>query len=1169
LVELLLRATESGIALPESLASEAEIFEAVWAALVRQHERIVRNVSPDDREAALMAVSRRLVTRAGAGGVPGAALPTLRSDGILLSRGRATAWQTTDSFASDVLRDFATARLLLGEGLTVLVASSGPRWAIRAARLYAQARLSQSVVNGAGAIRETWRDLRTEFAALAEAHGPRWAELPWEALISAGWAAKALAAICSELQSNPGSRDELVRCVHQRFTTAGAADPMLVAPVVAWFVDAGQLTERPAAYRDDPIAELVLSWLRGVARAELRGRDVTVHRPLRRRLGEAFLAECLSDYPGTKCVEVLSLLGRDSNAATDDALRAVAARRPHDLLDVVEAVEAPVLLAKRAPALLAALVEAYYIEPEVEPSPWGSTLMDEGIRDHGPSGLDPLAAWYRGPFRSLLAKAPRWGLVVVERMLERAARDRTRTLEDLDHRSRRAPTERDVEMSLFGSELRRFVGDAHVWYWYRGSAVGPYPCMSALLALETVLDEMVQVGLTLREVAKWVMRDARTLATPGLLYGFLVRHIEKVTDELDDFLAVPEVWELELERTVHEGGLHVQGPDSEELVGRERRRWKPGEVASYLLISAAQRGDEAAVERLRGVGQRLLAASGGVGAAPHLKLRAAALDWDTYHVRPHEDGLLVEAKPPTEVEEELAPARKRSEITMRMYALMNRYRLRVVTPYRYAAADLPDETQLAADLETVQEIVDHLPDSANDVIRMSIGGLAAALVHAAINRRAVEGELLSSAVDLLIDCASNPYYGEFSSDRTIFPDSSDRKAALVLPSALLLMARFAKDGTPILGDDPPQQALEDAIRACATSLFLEVRVNAAEGLRWLLGYPCGRLPDGRCWHDPAWLAIEDASRSTVLGPFQNGRSEVETLEGDLVEALKSRPDKDLMLTHLAPAAASVLDAAATPTCIQARAARLVPVLLDAYGRAANAWARGRYDWPTEQQAAFASAVLRSAASGNGDLVVEMGVRLSNSPGALADFLGGLVIAATYEPEHAPVLGENWPKLMRLGLATVRQADSRRGSGTDELVRKLVPSPKAFVADADCIATLRRARAEWPSLDVVAESIDEWIVLARRAQMSVDVLVGLLQAQPLFSQAEPGLRWIRSLVVAADGTARTSGFLLVGWLRSLRESNVLDATTWSQYRTIVDALALGNYRGARELQRWDE
>lgn len=1170
LVELLLRAAESGSAVPESLSSEAEVFATVWAALVRRHERVVGNVSPDDREAALTGIARRMVTGAPAVVVPGAALATLRSDGILLSRGRTAAWQSSDNFVSDVLRDFTTARLLLGEGLGLLVRSSGSRWPIRAARLYAQARLSEAVPFGSEGILERWREVRAEFAALAEAHGPRWAELPWEALLRTGWASEALAAISSELQAEPSLRDELTRCIRQRFSSAGAADPMIAAPVVDWLLNSEPLAERRRGYREDPVGDLLLSWLRGVAREELSGQDVKGYGPLRVRVGGEFLAEAASEFPGGTCLEGLALLGSDSDARTDDALRAVAAEHPHQLLDVVEAVEAPVLLAMRNPTLLAELTEAYYIEPEEEPSPWGMSLMDEGIRHHGPSGgSGRLAAWYRGPFRPLLGKTPRRGLVVVERMLERAARDRTRSLQESDGGAGRPTTPMGVEMRLLGSESRLYAGDSHVWYWYRGSSVGPYPCMSALLALEGVMDGLVRMGTTVREVAEWLLRDAQTLATPGLLYGFLVRHIEKVTDELDDFLGNPEVWELEFRRIVNEGRLHVQGPDPEDLVGRERRRWNPANVAGYLVTTAAQRRDDAALERLRGVGRRLLEASGGTEAPAHVKQWAAGLDVDTYVLHPHEKGYIVEAKPPEEAEAALAPVRTQSERTGRMYGLMNRYRLRTLTPYRLAPADLPDDTQLTVDVETAQEIIEHLPDSPNDEIGISVGGLAAALVHGAANGRAVEGELLRDSVDLLIDCVLHPYLGEFPSDRSIFPDGSDRKAALVLPLALLLMDRSADSHGMLLGENPPQEALEEALRASATSLFLEVRWNAAESLRRLLDHPCGQLPDGRCWHEPGWLAVEAAARSTVLGPFRNGQRMVESLDRDPVEALANRPDNDLMLTHIAPAAASALDAAGMPSCIQVRAERLVPALLDGYGRAARVWDRGNYRWPLEQQAAFASAVVRSARAGRGGLMVEMATRLGDSPDALSGFLGGLIVAVTYEPELADVFGEQWPALMRLGLQTVRHADRRRRSDSEDLIRKLVPSPTTLVGDEDPVGSLQRARASWPSLDVVAESIDQWIVFAQEARMSVDSLVGLLQAQPLAKQAEAGLDWIRSLVVAEDGTARSSGFLLVEWLETLRDKKVLNPTTWPKYRTIVDALAFSDFRGARELQLRDE
>ena len=49
-----------------------------------------------------------------------------------------------------------------------------------------------------------------------------------------------------------------------------------------------------------------------------------------------------------------------------------------------------------------------------------------------------------------------------------------------------------IELDVPGTGMRRYIGDSHVWAWYRGSSVGPYPCMSALLALERFIDHMLE-----------------------------------------------------------------------------------------------------------------------------------------------------------------------------------------------------------------------------------------------------------------------------------------------------------------------------------------------------------------------------------------------------------------------------------------------------------------------------------------------------------------------------------------------------------------------------------------------------------------------------------------------------------------------------------------------------
>src|SRR5690606_6668836 len=119
--------------------------------------------------------------------------------------------------------------------------------------------------------------------------------------------------------------------------------------------------------------------------------------------------------------------------------------------------------------------EAYYIEKPTERHQFYSPL-DDGIRNHSGAGI-PMAAWYRGPFFCLLRGDFGLGLALIDKMLDGAARSRGGST---------------VRLDILGSD-HDFFGDEHVWGWYRGSTVGPYPCVSALLALEKHIDQFVSV----------------------------------------------------------------------------------------------------------------------------------------------------------------------------------------------------------------------------------------------------------------------------------------------------------------------------------------------------------------------------------------------------------------------------------------------------------------------------------------------------------------------------------------------------------------------------------------------------------------------------------------------------------------------------------------------------
>ena len=276
-----------------------------------------------------------------------------------------------------------------------------------------------------------------------------------------------------------------------------------------------------------------------------------------------------------------------------------------------------------------------------------------------------------------------------------------------------------------------------------------------------------------------------------------------------------------------------------------------------------------------------------------------------------------------------------------------------------------------------------------------------------------------------------------------------------------------------------------------------------------------------------------------------------------------------MLTYIEPAAICAMDAARTATCIKPKAAALRDALTQVYARSASAWAEHNYHRHKEQDAAFASAVLRSSLHEGPQRILEIGAMLSNSPGALADYLDALVMASTYETNFVPGLSAAWPKLMEIGLLPFREPDKHEHAyPARRRLDSLMPSPRTSGYFEDPEPVRKNARTQWLPITAVSQHLEEWLRYAHGDMHAVDALVGYLQTRPLSEQVRPGLEWVHKIVIDDDRTAAACGFLLVCWLRTIRSSVVEEAQKrW--YREIVDALVLGRYVGARELQALDE
>ena len=308
---------------------------------------------------------------------------------------------------------------------------------------------------------------------------------------------------------------------------------------------------------------------------------------------------------------------------------------------------------------LAEMTEAYYLDPEED----GSGFHEDGIRDHRGHGfgITPLAAWYRGPFMALLQSDFRTGVAVLNRMLNHAALARARTL--AGHRNYGVVIDDSaldayrVELDIVGAR-RVYVGDGNVWMWYRGTGVGPYPCMSALQALERVCDQLVAAAVPLANIVAILLDGCENLAMVALVVGLLVRHIDDADRLLDRPLSEPIIWHLEFGRMTHESsGLAAS---YEGIVHAERRQWSLREAAMLLVV----RADQARAEELRAVGERLVethrqrvvGALGGdaeEGAVDQelvtVRSWASGLDRDTYETYEREGGLYIQSRPPDDV----------------------------------------------------------------------------------------------------------------------------------------------------------------------------------------------------------------------------------------------------------------------------------------------------------------------------------------------------------------------------------------------------------------------------------------------------------------------------------------------------------------------------------------
>ena len=1212
-VDLLVRGRFSGVPL-----NDADAMHEVWSGLVRRHEASDRG-SPEARELALL----RLADLELSGGhaldviseIDSTALTGLRRDGLLRTSS-GNPFMIGLEFAHDEVRRYAVARLLLADSAPAsrIMQVGAPRWSLAAARLVCQALLAQPNTPTTP-LRGRFAALQSSFDALVVAgHGARWGDVPGEALVTLANPAAVLRDAWPELLADDavGLR-RLARLVDQRLrNTNRIVDIIAIEPIITL------LLEDDAPWRSGKyVQNLLRDWLHGHVVANtaaghplrilLRERLVEACAVADRRLAEMQEAAAAAraartpeeveqerqfieshsgpfseiGYGGRRrqrpevpheitdeiVLELLALLGPDLGRDGEAILHRVSQDTPSWLAPAVEKLFTGRALANYRRGLLAQLTEAYYLDDETD----GFDLSNYGVRSHHSRGFNvPLAAWYLGPFMALFQTDFRNGVAVLNRLLNHAARIRARTLARLDQMDR--PLDENA-VDLYRTELeitgarQSYVGDSHVWLWYRATGVGPYSCFSALLALERVCDQLIEIGTPIKTVVSILLDGCESLAMVSLVVGLLVRHLEDANHLLDPYLTEPLIWRLEFERVANETSGLAAG--SEELVAPERRNWSLREAAMFMVVRA---NDERAAE-LRALGEMLV-----VTARRHIestrddepteaeidtddsieqqlvKFRAwaSSLDRDRYQAHESPDGLYIQATPPEDVVQALQHNNEDLERWQEANRLVVRY---FIDPKKNRTKTLgPDE--LAADIATARMLLENPPSlRAYDSWDTPALVAAAALEAHLLDGAALPDDALSFAVDTVLQIGEGVAWPrQYESEEMLFEEGADRSAARALP---LLLLPVAAPLCAVVDEADEGKTFERAAGAgvnLAQAVANEARLHLARGLDHIWETPCAE--DGRCHHEVGFQLATETMRDCVLGDWvpDSGRHSIVVLEEPLAESLANTDDDSIRSFRLDAAIRALAPAAMANICISTRARVLLLALLAAQRRSLISHKHGNPDNRGTHTLVSARALLTLAKQRDDAAIYAHIDAYADNSVLLGNLLCALSAAAEETPDRAATARRIWPNVIRhvLELNDSGQEPFQGRHYGDMALAALMPNAAHEVSYL-YREVLDTPIAWWEPLALRSE-VEAWLAASAGRATCVDQLISFLSVLAPEDQVRTGLPWVATLVLGDP--ARISGrtYMLTTWLIEMR-SIAVDANLLSSWQEIVDALVV--------------
>jgi hypothetical protein len=1200
--------------------SEVEALNEVWENIVLGNSDISRG-TPRAREEVLLKLA--YLSLAPQSGVQQTLDPTalygLERDG-LLHRATGLPWDPAGqaTFFHDQIRLFAISKILIQSQnpADLLLQNGAARWTLPAARIAAQAILSagtSSALPDKGRLNST----QIQFQALADAgHGERWADVPVEAALPLRGARDVFAdAWDALLKDDASGLRRVLRILEQRHTHGIQVDPLVAEPIVDLLLERGWppvvdkdvrtlkrrwlgalvLNEAPAGQalrlrvraqleekieqEDHELQGQIKA--RHAARAAMSVADVDADRKAnlaadlgffspaqqRRHASRVELPKTLRD---DHSIEVLALLGADLGAAGKASLLRVAEYSPYDLRAALEEVPAARGIAQFDPALLTSLTAAYYIDLDVDPDDqderWGS--RDEGIRGHRSRGHwgAPFNAFWMGSFLTMLQHDFVGGVGVINRMLDHAAKCRVRTLRRSGLHAEDGENNR-LSLALTQSE-RDYIGDDHVWSWYRGSSVGPYPCMSALAALEWVCDGFVnQSGKSLEYLVPFLLRDCNNLAMPSLVLGILVRHLEDAGELIDPFLAEPELWDLELSRALNERmGYPSQ---TEGIAAPERRSWGLREAASHLAVHA----DADTESRLDAVADRLVArAKQRRGFADSMQVGSTKPQWlalveknagllrkGKYRLVKYDDGYYLEQEIPSDLEESLHATNLSLDRGYQTIGMTLRHIHSVYQPEN-AKTEMTGQV-LTEDIAAAQDLLRDPPLTAVGLLDACTGVAASALNHHFLGKLELPAEQLLWAAQVILEAVE--LYDNDQDDTYeygYFYQGADRSAARSVALLTLPQAADLRDALTAAGLD--QDEILNANRWAATRSSRECRLFYGRSLDIVWA------SDGsESYWGPMLSLIEDSARDCVIGEFVEGgqRAERIVLAGPLEVALAEVPTERVIVQNLIPAIRGLAGATQLPGNEGVRGQSLLSRLAETYGTA-RLQEKHRDLHSGSDMLNTVRALLPLVRAGEVGLLWQQLDNFFSQSDLLAEFLRALAAAGEETTEAAATVESIWPAVMGHVLDLIGQSEVPAGDGSFPYsgVASLIPN-RSYQGQY----LYREAAGEpiiwWDALSLQTQ-IERWLAVACGKPECVDRLIALISVLDEKDQVKPGLEWVERVVLPDASEVAGRSYLLPEWLAKVGGYGLLstESDCRSAWQRIVDALLVSGETRIAEL-----